>query len=886
VAKPVIESGTPALAALSAGADRLATEGSVADALRAVAEAARAAANADLAILRVVEDGLLATRGVAGAPFLIAEIVGSRMAEVPPEVEIDDPTHLPELMQAIATRMSATAVFVVPVRHDGRVAGSLELYRAGEGYDEVERDAVRLTAAQAALALRVFEAERVRGELPAAIGLAAEALGAGADEARIARLAADATGALGCILWRTGDDELELACLTGPVEPEASREAATAALRGHGQTVDEAGDLVAVSLPLGQPAFGVLQLLYRERPAEAELALLGAFAGRAAQALRTGERAGEVRRELERTRDLLSVVGQATAQLSLSHTLETAIARVPELLEVQAAAVYLRDGGRLESAASRDVAGPHAVVAARLLDLALGPFRARGIVASDDAAHDRRLASVRAAATEAGIEAAHAVPLVAHGDVIGLFAVYPPLGRKLTSDQSALLGALAGQIAVAVQNARLHEETKLLGVERERALDAERVAARRLSALYEISRSFAQSLSLDSTLDAVARTLVELLEVDVAVIRLPDERGESLVAQAVHVSSPQLRQAMHAIFDQPDPVVASAARRRLAEGRPVRLDPGSAEELGRSHRLLVPFLERGSTAAVIPIATPSELLATLTLVSLDPRRPLTDETIDTALTVAAQAALAVDNARLYQQQKAFTDSMQRSLLPRTRPRMAGLEIGAIYESSALVGVGGDIYDYLQTDDARLAIVLGDVTGHGIDAAADMAMAKFVFRSLARLYPEPGAFLGAANDVVVEEIGAGKFITMLYMTIDLARGEVACASAGHPQPRLLDASGAVTSLEAKGLVLGIAPGIEYGELRRPFEPGASAVLYTDGLVEARRAGEMYGEERLDRVLAANHELPPEQLAAVALEECRRWVGGDLRDDCAIVVVRRS
>ena len=466
------------------------------------------------------------------------------------------------------------------------VAGSLELYRAGEGFDEAEREAARLTAAQAALALRVFEAERVRSELPAAIGLAAEALGAGADEARtperIARLAADATGAPGCILWRAGDEELELACATGPVDPEASREAATAALRGHGQTVEEAGDLVAVSLPLGQPAFGVLQLLYRERPAEADLALLGAFAGRAAQALRTGERAGEVRRELERTRDLLSVVGQATAQLSLSHTLETAIARVPELLEVQAAAVYLRDGGRLETAASRDVAGPHAVVAARLLDLALGPFRARGIVASDDAAHDRRLASVRAAATEAGIEAAHAVPLVAHGDVIGLFAVYPPLGRELTSDQSALLGALAGQIAVAVQNARLHEETKLLGTERERALDAERVAARRLSALYEISRSFAQSLSLDSTLDAVARTLVELLEVDAAVIRLPDERGESLVAQAVHVSSPQLQ---------------AGGPRDLRPARPGRRERGAAAARRGPAGPARPGLGRASSAA-------------------------------------------------------------------------------------------------------------------------------------------------------------------------------------------------------------------------------------------------------------------------------------------------
>jgi serine phosphatase RsbU (regulator of sigma subunit) len=342
---------------------------------------------------------------------------------------------------------------------------------------------------------------------------------------------------------------------------------------------------------------------------------------------------------------------------------------------------------------------------------------------------------------------------------------------------------------------------------------------------------------------------------------------------------------MSTVFATPEHVVPSAARRRLAEGRPVRLDVTTAAELGSSHQLLVPFLERGSTAAVVPIATPAEVLATLTHVSLDPGRPITDETLDTALSVAAQAALAVDNARLYQQQKAFTDSMQLSLLPRTRPRIEGLEIGAVYESSALVGVGGDVYDYLQIDDDRLAIVLGDVTGHGIDAAADMALAKFVFRSLARLYPEPGAFLAAANDVVVEEIGAGKFITMLYLIIDLARGEVACASGGHPAPRLIQPDGTVESLDAHGLVLGIEPGQPYEELRRPFEPGSTVVLYTDGVVEARRDGELYGEERLDRVLAQRRDLPAEALAEVVLDECRRFVGGELRDDCAIVVVRR-
>ncbi len=885
-----VETRTPALAALSAGADRLAAEGSVSDALRAVAESARASTGADLAILWVADEGVLAARGVAGPAFLAAEIVGSRFPGSPSEEEIAELDDLPPALRAIAERTGATAVLVVPVRLGGQAAGALELLRAGDPFDELEREAARLTAAQAALALRVFAAEHVRNEHPAALELAAEALAAGSDESRtaerITRLAADAAGASGCLLWRIESGEIELACRAGDADPAVARGAAASAAGGHAQSVDALGERTAVSLPLGQPAFGVLQLLFDEPPPEDVLALLGGFAGRAAQALRAGERSGEVRRELERARDLLSVIGQATAELSLAHTLETAIARVPELLDVQAAGVYLRDGGRLETAASREVAGPHAVVAARLLDLALGPFRARGLVASGDAAQDRRLASVRAAVTEAGIEAAHAVPLVAHGAVIGLLAVYPPKGRELTADQSALLASLAGQIAVAVQNAQLHEETKLLGSERERALDAERLAARRLSALYEISRSFAQSMSLESTLDAVARTLVELLEVDVAVIRLPDERGESLVAQAVHVSSPQLRPAVEAIFDQPDPVVPSGSRRRLAEGRPVRLDAASAPELGRSHRLLVPFLERGATAAVIPIATPSELLATLTLVSLDPARRLTDETIDTALTVAAQAALAVDNARLYQQQKAFTDAMQRSLLPRSRPRIDGLEIGAVYEASALVGVGGDVYDYLLIGDDRLAIVLGDVTGHGIDAAADMAMAKFVFRSLARLYPEPAAFLGAANDVVVEEIGAGKFITMLYLTIDLARGEVACASAGHPPPRLLDPQGNVTSLDANGLVLGIEPGHEFDELRRPFDHGATVVLYTDGLVEARQAGELYGEERLDRALAEHHDLPAQQLAAVVLEECRRWAGGDLRDDCAIVVVRRT
>src|SRR5438105_8353677 len=98
--------------------------------------------------------------------------------------------------------------------------------------------------------------------------------------------------------------------------------------------------------------------------------------------------------------------------------------------------------------------------------------------------------------------------------------------------------------------------------------------------------------------------------------------------------------------------------------------------------------------------------------------------------------------------------MQRSLLPRTRRHLRGLEVGAVYASSARVELGGDVYDFLELPDGRLAVVLGDVTGHGIDAAADLAMAKFVFRSLAREHPRPDEFLAAAYEVVLGEIAAG------------------------------------------------------------------------------------------------------------------------------------
>jgi serine phosphatase RsbU (regulator of sigma subunit) len=165
------------------------------------------------------------------------------------------------------------------------------------------------------------------------------------------------------------------------------------------------------------------------------------------------------------------------------------------------------------------------------------------------------------------------------------------------------------------------------------------------------------------------------------------------------------------------------------------------------------------------------------------------------------------------------------------------------------------------------------------------MAKFTFRSLAREHPEPSAFLAHANDVVVGEIAVGKFITMAYVTVDAA-GEVLCASAGHPEPRLLLPDGRVDGLPCGGLALGIDAPQEYEQVRAELPPGASVVLYTDGVIESRRGSELFGTARLDTVLAAHAGEPAQQVADGVLAACRAFAGGDLPDDCAIVVIRRT
>jgi len=896
--------GAPSLVALVRAIAAAAGAASASDALRVLAEAARAVSGAEIALVRALDDSgeRLEVVAVAAPQALAAELYGTVLpaAELP-EAPLDDLARAPVAVRRIAEHIGATHLLLVPARANGYLV-SIELLRSGEPFGVEQGLAAELCAAQAALVLRAFA---VGGDVSSlarpALELAGEALAVAMQEedagAEVVRLAAGVAGASAAVLWESRDGELLSAAswgIDGAADLGAARGVAERALAEPGPVSAHATGLpldcaVSTTLPLGRPPLGVLQLFHPtgEEPEAEQLTRLATFGVRAAYALRTGERARLLALELERTRALLEVIVQATAELSVSHTLETAVERVAELLSVDRVAVYLRSTaeGELEEAASRALAGPHARVADRLLDVALGPSRERAVLEVADVVRDPRLSAVAAAARETGIGSALAVPLTARGDVVGLLAAYPE-GRPAAGEhETTLLAALAGQLAVAVQNAQLHEQATRLGEEREAALAAERAAARRVRALYEVSRSFAQSLRLDETLAALARTVVEVLDIDAAVVRMPDERREQLVPRAVHVREAPFAEAVRAILTQPVPFGQRNVQRLFRERRAFRLGHGRSRG-AQFLPALVPFLEKGWTAAVVPVALPTEVVASLGVFSFRPGNPLSQETVEAATALAGQAALAIDNARLYQQQKQFADTMQRSLLPRSRPVVEGLEVGEVYEPSARVDVGGDVYDFLALEDGRLAVVLGDVTGHGVDATADMAMAKFVFRSLAREHPEPTDFLASANDVICSEIGPGKFISMSYVVVDGVSGSVTGASAGHPAPRIVLPDGSTWPLQAHGLVLGIDGGQEYVESHEELPTGASLVLYTDGVVEARRDGELYGDDRLDALLAERHELPARALATAVAHDAREFAGGDLSDDLAVVVIRKT
>jgi sigma-B regulation protein RsbU (phosphoserine phosphatase) len=226
--------------------------------------------------------------------------------------------------------------------------------------------------------------------------------------------------------------------------------------------------------------------------------------------------------------------------------------------------------------------------------------------------------------------------------------------------------------------------------------------------------------------------------------------------------------------------------------------------------------------------------------------------------------------------------IQQGLLLEAAPHLAGWELTAI--SLPARDLGGDLYDFLKLGAGIQGIMIGDVSGKGLPAALRMAVARTVFRHEARRDEGPASTLAAVNRGVLSEIPQG-MVTMLYARLDLARGELHLANAGHTFPMIVN--GTVSELELSGLPLGVDTDSDYCEARAVLEPGDSVVLYTDGVLEAENvAGEIFGYERLAALIAANNCLKPRAMVSLLLHELRAWAGAALQsDDVTMVVLRR-
>ena len=229
-------------------------------------------------------------------------------------------------------------------------------------------------------------------------------------------------------------------------------------------------------------------------------------------------------------------------------------------------------------------------------------------------------------------------------------------------------------------------------------------------------------------------------------------------------------------------------------------------------------------------------------------------------------------------------SIQQASLPKEVPKPEGWQISPFYQPAR--EVGGDFYDFVELKDGQLGLDVGDATGKGVPAALVMASARSMLRAVAQASESPGEVLGSINDSLVTDIPPNMFVTCFYAILDPESGSLTYANAGHDLPYLYRNS-AAEELRARGMPLGLMPGMGYEEKQTILEAGEAALLYSDGLVEAHDPkGEMFGFPRL-RALVAEHG-EQRSLGDFLLEELHSFVGEswEQEDDITLLTLRRS
>ena len=482
----------------------------------------------------------------------------------------------------------------------------------------------------------------------------------------------------------------------------------------------------------------------------------------------------------------------------------------------------------------------------------------------EDATEDPDLAENLAIA-DLHVRAYAGVPLLApNGAVIGSFCVIDTVPRTWAPDEIEVLSELAGSVMTEIE----------LGV----ALREARAAHARLALLAEAS-SLLSTLSSAATLQGLARLAVRTLA-DWCSVSLLGADGSTVtrvaVAQRDAPDDTDAEPPAVPVSREHDPRAPLGVDAVIATGRR-QVEPVTDPELlalGLVHQMVVPLWTRGRGLGAITFAS-------------GPDRPYDDEDLRIAVDLARRAALALDNARAYETQREIAATLQRSLLPPALPEVGHFAVAATYKTPGdTVLVGGDFYDLFPLRGSGWGIAIGDVQGKGSAAAALTALARYTVRAGALTLRNPKQVLRTLNEAILRE-DADRFLTICLLTLSPAREGLRgrLCVAGHPLPFLVRATGEVEQIGRPGTLLGVVHDVDLAVVTFDLRPGDYVVLFTDGLLEARRDGEQFGNRGVREVLESCAGLAPGQVTAALEEAVTAFGRGEPRDDMAILVVGR-
>lgn len=555
-----------------------------------------------------------------------------------------------------------------------------------------------------------------------------------------------------------------------------------------------------------------------------------------------------LREDSELANALLGLTGALSEVRSLEQTIDLAVRMVNELMGADRcfAATWIAGQQRFQVTGQVGFEGPQLDQLYELAELPDGfpllrqALKQRAPLIIGDTVTDGHLtmndAKLRTARAYVGL------PLIRWGEEFGGLALLFEEPRRFTPKDEALARGIARQVGVALANARQFNLLKTL-----RAF-GERVGSK---------------LSLKEVVSGIVAGGRELLSGDAAWVYFLDSSSDSLVA-ASHVEAP----------------VGGLMRIDLTHELWTGLRQGKAVPITNIEEL-VDDPSGPMSAVIAPIPGSEGTLLGAVLVLFDRALTLGADDVEALSVLAAQSALAIENAQRFERQQRVARSLQDGLLTTEVPEMGSCTFGAVYEpAGGEAEIGGDFFDVFDLPDGRLAVVVGDVSGKGAEAAAQTAMAKYMLRAFATRNASPSSALFHLNNALLKSFPEDRFMTIMYAVLDPQTNQFTIGSGGHPAPLVYRyTTRAVEALEVSGSILGAFEDQSYEQEVFDLGDGDVFVAYTDGLVEARNGPKLYGRWRVEKSLAHHaSSLSVEDLARRLYDDARDF--GTVTDDTIV------